>query len=220
MGLVSAVRLGILGALSAAVAACSVQVSTGTPSGGGPYGGSGGPPDLSGEDSGPPATVSAGSTTPSATPMLATVDTNVTMNASPGEGVGVFSEYDTGGHWHLWWTCDTDISNQSCPFDVTVSAVTGTITNASSDQFAPSDMLITPSTPASGESGEIEAKTVTTVASEGVLFDTDPGATITVTATIGGLYNGRFLFWVQGGKVDDGYRGTVSDPLMLVGASP
>jgi hypothetical protein len=218
MGLVFVVRLGILGAFAAAIAACSVQVSTGTGGSGGPYGGP--PPDLSGEDSGTPAKVSPGGATPSTTAMLATVDPNVTMNASPGEGVGVFSEYDTGGHWHLWWTCDTDVTNQTCPFDIKVSVATGTITNASSEQFAPTDTLITPSTPASGPSGEIEAKTVTTVASEGVLFDTDPGATITVTATIGGLYNGRFLFWVQGGKVDDGYRGTVTDPLMLVGASP
>jgi hypothetical protein len=53
-----------------------------------------------------------------------------------------------------------------------------------------------------------------------VLFDTDPGATITLTATVGGLYNGQFLFWVQGGQVNGGYTGTVTDPLMLVGATP
>jgi len=152
--------------------------------------------------------------------MLARVDDNVTMNASPGEGVGVFSEYDSGGHWHLWWTCDTLVTHESCPFDIKVSVDKGGITNASAEQFTSRDTLVTPTTPASGDEGGIEAKTRTTTGTSGVLFDTDPGATITLTASVGGHYNGKFLFWVQGGKVDDDFRGTVTDPLMLVGASP
>ena len=225
MGLTAlVVRLGILAGLAAAIAACTVDTS-GSSGGGGFAGGSsgtGGTTPCLGcdDDGGTPNKVSAGSPTPSSSAMLAKVDPNVTMNASPGEGVGVFSEYDAGGHWHLWWTCDTRVTNESCPFDVKVSVATGVIANASSEEFTSRDTLVPPSTPASGENGAIEAKTLTTTGTSGVLFDTDPGATITVTASIGGLYNGKFLFWVQGGKVDDGYRGEVTDPLMLVGASP
>jgi hypothetical protein len=209
------VRLGWFGALASAVVACTVDTGSSVEGyAGGPAGGS----TCTGCDEG--GTASGGSTRPSASPMLVRVDPNVTMNASPGKGVGVFSEYDTGGRWHLWWTCDTTVTGESCPFDVKISAATGTITDSAADAFRSSDTLVTPSTPAGGESGGIEAKTLTTDETQGVYFDTDPGATIRVTATVGGLYDGRFFFWVQGGKVDDGFRGTVTDPLELVGASP
>jgi hypothetical protein len=216
MGL-TVVHLGILGALAVGAAACTVETASSEGSGGGP---SSTEPCLGCEDSGPPSKISGGSTTPSPEAMLGRVDPNQMMNASPGRGVGVFSEFDTGGHWHLWWTCDTLITQKTCPFDIKVTVATGTITNASADEFSSSDTLVTPSTPASGEAGGIEAKTVTTTGTSGVFFDTDADATITLTATVGGLYNGKFLFWVQDGKVDDGYKGTVTDPLMLVGASP
>jgi hypothetical protein len=98
--------------------------------------------------------------------------------------------------------------------------VSGTISHTSVERFGSTDTLVTPSTPASGEAGAIEAKTQTTTGTSGIYFDSSPGATITVTATVGGIYSGGFLFWVQGGKVDDGYRSTVTDPVMLVGASP
>ncbi len=213
------VRLTIMGFIAAAAAACTVETST-SGSSGGATAGEGTAPCLDCQESVPPSKVPAGSKTPSPSPLLARVDPNVTMNAAPGEGVGVFTEYDQGGHWHLWWTCDTLLTKESCPFDIKASVDKGAITNASAEQFTSSDTLVTPAAPASGEAGAIEAKTLTTTGTSGVLFDTDPGATITLTATVGGRYNGKFLFWVQGGKVDDGFRGTVSDPLMLVGASP
>src|SRR5258706_11303842 len=68
--------------------------------------------------------------TPAAqTPLLVTVDTDKVMNATPGDGVGVFIEYKTGGTWHVWWTCDTNKSQKPCAFDVLATASTGTIKN-------------------------------------------------------------------------------------------
>jgi hypothetical protein len=43
------------------------------------------------------------------------------------------------------------------------------------------------------------------------------GATITVT--LSGIANGSLLFFVQDGKVNGGYTGMISDPLMLVPSS-
>jgi hypothetical protein len=208
MGLLTLLRLGVLGAFAAAAAACTVSTTDDPTWGGGPVGG------------GPPGCVDCEGGAPSPTPLLATVDPNVTMKAPPGQGIGVFTEYDTGGHWHVWWTCDTAITQELCAFDVKVFVGTGTLTHATADHFNSSDTLATPSTPAAGPDGAIEAQTTTTLASEGVFFDTDPGATITLAATIGGVYSGQFLFWVQGGKINDGYTGTVTDPLKLKGASP
>ncbi len=225
MALSALVRLGLLAALAAAGVACTVETTTtevGGGSGGGGYAGGSTPgsPCL-GCDAGPPdGEVSPGSPTPSAEPMLGMVDPNVKMSASPGEGVGVFTEYANGGHWTIWWTCDTNITSQTCPFDVKVSSAKSEITNAAAMGFSSSDSLVTPANPAAGTAGEIEAKTTTTTGVSSIMFDTTPGAKITLTATVGGLYNGKFLFWVQDGKVNGGYKGTVTDPLMLVGASP
>jgi hypothetical protein len=152
---------------------------------------------------------------PSEHPILAPVDTGQTMTAAPGQGVGVFTEYDAGGHWYIWWTCDSTLdSNPPCDFDVKVSAQSGAVTNAVSQEFEQGDVL-TQASPA-----QIEANTRVSTGLDGVRFDTDPGATITLSATVGQQYSGQFIFFVEGGKVDDGFSGTVTDPIQLVGSTP
>src|SRR4051812_10475646 len=59
--------------------------------------------------------------------MLVEVDADQTMNAVGGEGVGVFVEYRRGGHWHIWWTCDTKQSAQICDFSVSAAAASGNV---------------------------------------------------------------------------------------------
>ncbi len=204
MGLTTFLRLGVPAVLAAAMAACTVSTSDG-----GGWSSAGGAPTGVTSDGG------VAPTGPAVT-LLATVDPNVTMNAQPGQGIGVFTEYDAGGHWHVWWTCDTAITQELCAFDVGVSTA-GAITNASADQFSSADTL---STPVLADGSSLEARTTTTLTMQGIFFDTAPGATITLSATIGGIANGQFLFWVQAGKINDGYAGTVTDPLMLKGASP
>jgi hypothetical protein len=76
-----------------------------------------------------------GGTTPadppgvSTSPILAILDTDQVMNADPGQGVGVFSEYFGGGKWHVWWTCDTAKSGQRCDVALSATAASGTISN-------------------------------------------------------------------------------------------
>jgi hypothetical protein len=147
-------------------------------------------------------------------PLLVVVDTNVVMTATPGDGVGVFTEYKTGGHWHIWWTCDTNKTTQSCAFDVKVTPSSGAIANARSDQFGTTDSL-TATTAA-----PLEAVTTTSTTAEGVYFDTAAGIAVTLDASVGGLEDGSFLFFVQDGEVNGGYTGVLTDPLMLKGSSP
>jgi hypothetical protein len=217
MGPATLLRLGTFSLLAVTLAACTASVSY-----------SPGSTEVCltcGDDAGTgdAGLVSGGSMTPSANPILATIDDNVKMNASPGEGVGVFNQYASGGHWQIWWTCDTNLTNLNCPFDVKISSKSP-ITNATAQSFNKTDSLSTGGSAgnvgASDEGGSLEAKTVTTNGVQGVDFDTDPGATLTLSATVGGLYNGKFLFWVEDGKVNGGFKGTVTDPLLLVGASP
>ncbi len=199
----SLIRLAPVAAIACLTAACFVQGDPPSSSSGTPVPSTGGT-TPGGADAGPG---------PSVTPLLVKVDANVTMTANPGDGVGVFNEYASGGHWHVWWTCDTNKTGQPCDFDVKLSVASGAITNVRADQLLASDTLSTGTTP-------LEVQTSTTNGVAGVFFDTLPGAVVTLDAAVGGLRDGSFLFFVQDGKVNGGYAGTVTDPLELQGATP
>jgi hypothetical protein len=187
------------------VAGCAVETS-GPSSGGGSVSGTAYP--------GAPGGGSSSAAPASAVPMLVDVDPNRTMTAQPGQGVGVFTEYVTGGHWHIWWTCDTNQTSFDCSFDVTVSAGGGPVTNAVGEELAATDRIV------QSGAGQIEAVTQTSTQVSGVSFDTSPGAVITVDAKMNGQDDGAFLFFVQGGQVNGGYQGVLTDPLMLEPSSP
>ena len=191
--------------------ACTVD---GTASSGGGYGYAGGSSSSSGSSSGASSS-SGGATTQ---PMLVDVDPNRTMNATPGNGVGVFTQYVTGGHWNVWWTCDTSKTSLPCAFDVTVSVSTGTIANVTGQTLETGD------TPTQPSPQSVELVTTTTTAIDGVTFDTvvPAGATpiITLEAKLNGVDDGQYLFFVQDGQINGNYAGTLSDPLMLEPSSP
>jgi hypothetical protein len=220
----SLVRTAAVGVAGAAVAfstltACVVQSEPGS----GYDDGSGGGSSSGGSGSG-----SGGS----AQPMLVDVDPNQTMNATPGDGVGVFVEYKTGGHWNVWWTCDTNKTQLGCSFDNTITVSTGTITNLAGQQLEASDSL----TQASPQS--VEAITETTTGVDGITFDTpfSSGQTpiITLTAKLNGVESAQYacanstgesslcnvLFFVQDGEIDGNYQGQLTDPLMLEPKTP
>ncbi len=163
--------------------------------------GSAGSPSSGGAAAPPPAGT--------AQPMLVDVDPDRTMTAVPGQGVGVFTEYATGGHWHVWWICDTSATLQPCQFDVSVSVTGGAIAGVAAEAFASSDH-VTQSNPR-----QVEAVTTTTLGASGLRFDTDPAAAITLDARLNGVEDGKFLFFVQGAVVNGSYAGTLTDPLML-----
>jgi hypothetical protein len=148
--------------------------------------------------------------------MTALIDTNQTMNVAPGQGVGVFVEYDSGGNWNVWWTCDSSIdsANPACTFDVKMTAQSGEITNLTPQKLESGDAVTQPT------SASLEATTTTSTGTDGVTFTTTPGAQILLDATVGGQHDGRYVFFVQGGKVDDGYSGTVTDPIYMQGSTP
>lgn len=159
---------------------------------------------------------SAGTTggTPVATaPLLVEVDTDQTMTADPGQGVGVFVEYGAGGKWHVWWTCDTTRTNKVCDVDLTVTSGNGPIANLDSSGLS-GGYVATP------EPARLEASVRTTTEVHGVKFDTLPGAIITVEASVSGLKDGSFLFFVQDGKVRGGFQGVLTNPLQLQGKTP
>jgi hypothetical protein len=156
-----------------------------------------------------------GSTAPpgSAGPMLVDVDTDQVLNAGPGDGVGVYVEYGKGGHWHVWWTCDTNKTQESCDFAVTFTVASGKIANVNGNELA-GGFFSSPS------ATEVDASSTTTTAVNGLRFDTDAGAVLTVKAAVGGLTDGAFLFFVQNGKLNGGFQGVLTNPLELQGSAP
>jgi hypothetical protein len=153
------------------------------------------------------------STTSSPSPMLVVIDTDQTMTADPGEGVGVFVEYASGGHWNVWWTCDTARTGQVCEFNVSAEAATGTVSDVDATGLAGG--YVTTPIPS-----RVEARVQTANEVHGVRFSTEPGAVITLQASVGGLKDGSFLFFVQDGKVNGGFAGRLTNPLQLQGTTP
>jgi hypothetical protein len=177
-------------------------------------------PPYSGTDTPTPSPTSPTSPTtpPSTSPMLVVVDTDQVMNADPGQGVGVFTEYSAGGKWHIWWTCDTAKSKISCDVALSATAASGTIDGLNSDQLQGG--TVTSPTPS-----RVEASITTTNQVHGITFTTTPGAVVTLEATVGGLKEGpgpnrSFFFFVQDGKINGGYTGALTNPLQLQGKSP
>ena len=203
-----------MAALPAFVSGCTAETTWPSSGGGGGGGGSAYPGTAGGGAAG-----SGSSSGGSVQPMLVEVDPNRTLSAQPGQGVGVFTEYVTGGQWHIWWTCDTAQTTFDCSFDVSVSLAGGAITNAAGQSLASTDQLLQSS------ASQIEVVTQTSTGISGVTFDTPPGSVITLDAKMNGQEDGAFLFFAQSGplgqpEVNGGYHGTLTDPLMLEPSSP
>jgi hypothetical protein len=133
--------------------------------------------------------------------------------------VGVFVQYKTGGHWTIWWTCDTNKTGESCAFDNTVSVTTGTIATVGSMTPGVAAMGVTQNSPEN-----IEAQTTTTTGVDGVTFDTPLTSgqvpVITLDAKVNGVENPSWLFFVQDGKINGGTTDTLTDPLMFEPSTP
>jgi hypothetical protein len=140
-------------------------------------------------------------------PVVVLVDPDRTLTAQPGQGVGVFTEYSSGGLWHVWWTCDSNVNGTGdpCYFEVDASS-SGVLAPAT---VPTSTSFYQPNT------GEIRATTTTLAGIDQIYFDATPGQPIQLEVRLNGVRDGRFFFFVQNGLVNGGYTGTLSDPLVF-----
>lgn len=159
-------------------------------------------------------TPSSGGSTTNAQPLLVDVDTGKTMTATPGDGVGIFVEYKTGGHWHVSWTCDTNKTSLGCTFSLQVSSVTGQLANLAIAGQAQGDNI------QQTDTQTINATTNTSSNTVSVNFDADAGGKIEISANVGGVQDSSFFFFVQDGQVNGGYTGQLTDPLQFEGTQP
>ncbi len=195
-------KLAALAALSALAAACYVE-SDPAPS----RSRAGIPTDPAPTPSGS----STGATSNAPAPVLVEIDTDQTLNADPGKGVGVFVEYQKGGGWHVWWTCDTARSNRSCAFTVEASVAEGTIGGVKTENLAPQSAVL---------AGSLKVSTTTANEIHGVSFQAPAGAVLTLSAKVDAVADGSFVFFVQDGKVNGGYTGKLTNPVQFVGKTP
>jgi hypothetical protein len=141
-------------------------------------------------------------------PVTVVVDTDQTMTAVGGDGVGVFIEYKKGGHWAVWWTCDTTRSKLGCTFSISGAAVGG-LRNLAGDNDA---RLV---------SGALAISSTVTTEVHEIAFDTNPGEKLTLDAKVAGIDPATSLFFfVQDGKINGGYTGKLTNPLIFQPSTP
>jgi hypothetical protein len=194
--------MGFVLALAAAVAVGGCVVESGP--GGCDCAGTGGAATGGGSGAG-------GGSAGQGTVVKATVDTDQTLEAAPGEGIGVFIEYAAGGTWHVYATCDTKISNMSCAHDVSVTVPAGVgFGGIRHDGLEGADAV-------REYSDGLELVTDTSSDFDGVYFETDPGATVRFETWMDGAPEARYVYWIGGGAV---HAGAPSNPLDLVPSKP
>jgi len=98
---------------------------------------------------------------------------------------------------------------------VGVHVETGKLSNVRGDQLLAGDSVTTTRTAPTRA-----ASTTTSTGVAGIRFDSDPSAIISLTATVDGVANPAYFFFVQSGKVNGGYTGQLTDPLRLPSSTP
>lgn len=163
-------------------------------------------------DAGPGTVVTTTDPPPetSSTPDV-TIDTGAQMSAGPGDGVGLFVQYQGDGRWDLFTTCDTATSGTPCNFDVVVSPTAGAFSGVLGTDLGPQSSVALQS------DGSIRLVTETDMGTDGVSFDADPGATIEVDVLLDGASQPQFIFAVSGGATLDGMP---SDPVDFTPDAP
>ena len=112
------------------------------------------------------------------------------IDVSSGDGVGVFVEYATGGDWELFTTCDTEVSELPCEFDLFVSVPFGsTIWGVDGLELERDDWLHRV------ESGVLNLGFTTELGFDRVQFRTSPGETIRLDVWLDGAPDPQIVFW-------------------------
>ncbi|HZF49629.1 MAG TPA: hypothetical protein VE093_13315 [Polyangiaceae bacterium] len=144
--------------------------------------------------------------------MMFPIDTDKILDSPPGEGVGLFVEYATGGTWRLWTTCDTNYSNVGCKFDVAASV----------DAASKIDVVEGSDLEGYDEVNALDDGSVTFHAETASDIDvmtlfTTPGSVLRVELLVDGSDAGRFIYWVGEGIL---HKGAPTNPIDLQPTTP
>jgi hypothetical protein len=149
-----------------------------------------------------------GGYTPPADVVKSTIDTGAQMSAiDPGQGAGAFLEYQGQGRWHIYTSCDTELSGTACRWDIIATAMTGDAPTAiEAENLEGSDWVGW----YDAQSAQLVAET--TYDFDGFLFDASPGATVRVDVYLDGQPAPRYIYWIGNGGL---HQGSPSNPIDL-----
>lgn len=135
------------------------------------------------------------------------IDADAALEVAPAEGVGVFVEYQSGGRWIVYTSCDTDVSGYDCLFDVVVRTLDGaTISAIAPDDLERQDRLEL----IGADVAQLESLTARDF--DGFSLDTEPGAALSVDVLLDEGCGNSYVYWIGDGAI---HEGAPSAPLWL-----
>ena len=120
------------------------------------------------------------------------IDEGAQIQAEPGDGVGVFVEYQGAGLWRVWTTCDTDVSGADCAFDLYLD---GAGLDASiAEDLEGNDEL-------EEREDSLYVSLLTAADTDGVVVQLAEDSPLRVEVWLDGALDERFVSWISGGQV-------------------
>ncbi len=127
---------------------------------------------------------------------IATIDVGAAVGVvEPGRGAGIFVEAAADGRWRVFTTCDTDLSDYACGWEVYLRGEGVTLTGTS--ELEDDDVL-------DFETGAIDGYLVTDFDVDVIDFEATPGAIVELTTLLDGVAAHTFIYWVGDGVQNEG----------------
>lgn len=133
-------------------------------------------------------------------PMRVNIASDVALDATPGDGVGVFVEYYVGGTYRIWTTCDTAFSGNACAFDIftSVDSSSNIIATTEEDLEGVDTITVNPG------QGTVDLRFDTGGDYDSAVIDVTPGAILRLEAFVDGASDPRFIYWFGNGVLHEG----------------
>lgn len=139
------------------------------------------------------------------------IDPDSPLESEPGIGVGVFVDYQPGGTWHLYTTCDTEDSGYDCAFDIIVKPLgRAEINSFAQDGLERNDSVTI-------EHDSLRFVGLTALDTDGFSFQTEPGAGISLDVLLDETCGNAYIYWIGDGAI---HEGAPSNPFELEPAAP
>lgn len=134
------------------------------------------------------------------------------LDAAPGEGVGIFVQYATGGQWRIWTTCDTFVSKSVCSFDI----FAGTPKLEQLRAYSAENVEGYDTVKDLGD-GTIEFLADTDSDTDVLSLEMDPGAPLDLEVYLDGQSAEAFIYWVSDDVI---HAGAPENPIQFRPVAP
>ncbi len=138
--------------------------------------------------------------TPDAKPFYTTVDAGETLSTALGEGAAVFVEYQRGGTWRVWTSCDTKTTGRTCQYQINV-APRGRLDWVNGVDLETSDYY------ERYDDGTFSLFADTSTDTDAIEFATKPGALVDIELFLDGSLDSTYFVWYGNNQVQYGPEG-------------